>query len=41
MKIHIPEPCSENWDKMTPQGGGRYCLSCDKVVTDFTNMTTE
>lgn len=41
MKIHIPQPCHENWDKMSPTGDGRYCLSCNKVVTDFTKMSIE
>ena len=41
MKINIPKPCSENWDKMSPKEKGRYCLSCNKVVVDFTEMTIE
>lgn len=38
-KINIPEPCHENWDKMIPEGDGRHCLSCSKVVVDFTQMS--
>lgn len=41
MKIHIPEPCHENWDKMTPEENGRFCLTCSKVVVDFTQMSME
>jgi hypothetical protein len=37
-KISIPEPCLENWDKMTPNGNGRFCSSCTKIVVDFTAM---
>ncbi|MBF4467085.1 hypothetical protein [Flavobacterium sp. LC2016-12] len=37
-KLTIPEPCTENWDKMTPNENGRYCISCSKTVVDFTSM---
>ncbi|MBW1654401.1 hypothetical protein [Flavobacterium quisquiliarum] len=40
-KIAIPEPCHENWDKMTPNENGRFCLSCSKTVVDFTSMLPE
>ena len=30
--------CPENWEKMTPVTGGRFCGSCEKVVTDFSAM---
>lgn len=40
-KIHlqIPEPCHEDWDKMTPGEKGRFCDSCQKTVHDFTGMS--
>lgn len=38
MKISIPEPCSENWNNMTPKEKGRLCGVCSKVVVDFTKM---
>jgi len=38
VKIHIPQPCKENWNEMTPQEQGRHCAKCDKVVQDFSQM---
>ena len=34
----IPNPCHEDWNKMTPEDKGRHCSVCDKVVIDFTKM---
>jgi carboxypeptidase-like protein/type IX secretion system substrate protein len=39
LKLHIPEPCHENWQNMTPQAQGRFCGSCQKTVVDFSVMT--
>ena len=35
-KLYIPEPCSENWESMSPQEKGRFCSVCSKCVIDFT-----
>ncbi|MBK0370613.1 energy transducer TonB [Flavobacterium agrisoli] len=40
-KITIPEPCSENWDKMIPNENGRFCMNCSKTVIDFTSKVPE
>ena len=39
--INIPEPCHEDWSKMTPKEKGRYCNACDKTVVDLTKKTDE
>ena len=40
LQISIPEPCSEDWDRMTPVDRyRRHCSSCEKNVTDFSWMT--
>jgi len=39
MKISINTPCHENWDGMTPNEKGAFCLSCQKNVVDFSKKT--
>ena len=39
MKVNLPEPCHEDWDKMDSQEKGRFCGSCQKLVIDFTQMS--
>lgn len=38
-QLQIPEPCHEDWSKMTPHDKGRFCDSCQKAVVDFTGMS--
>ena len=38
IQLHIPEPCHENWGRMTSAEKGRFCSSCQKQVVDFTGM---
>jgi hypothetical protein len=39
IQLHIPKPCHENWDAMSPVEKGKFCGSCEKQVVDFTNMS--
>ncbi len=40
--INIPEPCSENWNKMkVVDDTHRHCASCEKTLVDFTCMSDE
>ena len=41
MIIRIPEPCHEDWNKMTPDANGKFCGSCQKSVFDFSNKTDD
>ncbi len=39
MKISIHKPCTESWAQMEDLGSTRFCASCEKCVTDFTQLS--
>lgn len=39
--IGINEPCSENWNAMSPTDKGAFCQKCATQVYDFTNKSNE
>lgn len=41
MKVSINDPCHENWDAMSPNEQGAFCLACQKTVVDFSQKTTQ
>lgn len=41
MKLSIPTPCHEDWNKMQPEEQGRHCQACSKMVVDFTTWEPE
>lgn len=40
-KITIPKPCNEDWNEMTPNKEGRFCMHCSKTVIDFSTMSAD
>ena len=39
INLAVQTPCHEDWNQMHPEEKGRFCASCCKTVTDFTNMS--
>src|SRR5579871_104951 len=41
IQLQVARPCHENWTNMTDSDKGRFCLSCQKEVIDFTTMSDQ
>lgn len=41
IQVKVPQPCHENWNKMSETDKGRFCNSCNKEVIDFSLMSDE
>ncbi|MET0394117.1 MAG: hypothetical protein ABW019_13285 [Chitinophagaceae bacterium] len=39
LKITIPKPCHESWEKMEQHEKGRFCGNCRKTVIDFSYLS--
>ena len=37
--LNVPDPCHEDWNKMSPRDNGSFCTSCEKTVVDFSRMS--
>lgn len=37
LRVSVPKPCDEPWEKMAPAGCDRICARCDKVIHDLSN----
>jgi len=40
IRLHIPEPCTEDWSLMTNTEKGKHCAKCSKEVFDFSSLNT-
>ena len=38
-RVHIEDPCHENWNEMTPTERGAFCQKCAIDVYDFSNKS--
>lgn len=39
--VNIDSPCSESWQEMSPEDGGRHCMRCSKKVIDFSTLSDD
>ncbi|MBL7717613.1 MAG: carboxypeptidase regulatory-like domain-containing protein [Flavipsychrobacter sp.] len=39
IQLTIPEPCGQDWNKMTPCAQGKFCGQCSKEVIDFSSWS--
>lgn len=40
-KLHIPNPCSEDWNSMQAIPNGKHCEACNKNLVDFRTMSDQ
>lgn len=41
MRLSVPKPCHEDWNKMTLNEQGAFCKVCAKTVVDFSAMSDD
>jgi len=41
IRISIPDPCEERWDRMQPQGCNRFCATCSETIHDLSALTSQ
>lgn len=39
IKLHIPTPCTQNWNSFPQNATGGFCSQCSKTVIDFTQLS--
>lgn len=39
--VSLDFTCSQKWESMSPQEGGRFCHDCQKTVIDFSKVPPE
>lgn len=39
MNLTLENNCHQNWDRMSPAEGGRFCNQCNKTVIDFSGLS--
>lgn len=38
LQLYLKDPCSANWEDMSPSQQGKFCQQCQKEVVDFTQL---
>src|SRR5687768_12257420 len=41
IKLQVPQPCNEDWNKFDKTEKGGFCGSCSKEVIDFTTLSDQ
>ena len=41
LKVSFPQPCSESWEGMRPDGCNRFCDRCEKTIHDLSRLTID